>query len=116
MPLICNYYVTLRCNQRCVFCNIPHTNAGTPDREPSPPQLVANLRDLKRLGVRLLDVTGGEPLLYRHLIGLLTVAKRSGLRTTLTTNGMLYPKLAAGAGGQGRRAALLRRVSGCCRT
>ncbi len=100
MPLICNYYVTLRCNQRCVFCNIPHTNAGRPDREPSPAQLVANLRDLKRLGVRLLDVTGGEPLLYRHVIGLLTLAKRSRLRTTLTTNGMLYPKFAKALAGK----------------
>ena len=100
MPLICNYYVTLRCNQRCVFCNIPHTNNGMPDREPTPGQLVANLRDLKRLGVRLVDVTGGEPLLYRHLIGLLTVAKRNGLRTSLTTNGMLYPKFAEALAGK----------------
>jgi len=94
MPLTCNYYVTLRCNQRCLFCNIPHANTGTPEHEPTPEQVVANLRDLKRLGVQLLDVTGGEPLLYRHLIGLLRVAKRNRLRTSITTNGMLYPKLA----------------------
>jgi MoaA/NifB/PqqE/SkfB family radical SAM enzyme len=92
MPTTCNYYVTLRCNQRCVFCNIPHTNNGTPDREPTLEQVEANLTDLKRLGVMVLDVTGGEPLLYRHLIPMLAMAKKKRFLTTITTNGMLYPK------------------------
>ena len=94
MPTTCNYYVTLRCNQRCTFCNIPHTNDGSPSREPTMDQVRANLRDLKRLGVMVLDVTGGEPLLYRHLIEMLTLAKRMRFMTTVTTNGMLYPKFA----------------------
>jgi MoaA/NifB/PqqE/SkfB family radical SAM enzyme len=94
MPTTCNYYVTLRCNQRCTFCNIPHTNDGSPSREPTMDQVRANLRDLRRLGVMVLDVTGGEPLLYRHLIEMLTLAKRMRLMTTVTTNGMLYPKFA----------------------
>ncbi len=94
MPSICNYYVTLRCNQRCVFCNIPHTNHGSPAREPKLENVRANLRDLRRLGVRVVDVTGGEPLLYRYIVEMLDCAKRAGLFTTVTTNGMLYPKLA----------------------
>ena len=94
MPSICNYYVTLRCNQRCIFCNIPHTNNGTPDKEPQLEQIASNIRDLRRLGVKLLDITGGEPLLYRHLIPMLRMAKESRLITTITTNGMLYPKFA----------------------
>ena len=94
MPTTCNYYVTLRCNQRCTFCNIPHTNDGSPSREPTMDQVRANLRDLKRLGVMVLDVTGGEPLLYRHLVEMLTLAKKLRLMTTVTTNGMLYPKFA----------------------
>jgi MoaA/NifB/PqqE/SkfB family radical SAM enzyme len=94
MPSICNYYVTLRCNQRCIFCNIPHTNNGTPDREPTLEQISSNIRDLKRLRVKLIDITGGEPLLYRHLIPMLRMAKESRLMTTVTTNGMLYPRYA----------------------
>src|SRR5579863_8124471 len=94
MPTTCNYYVTLRCNQRCTFCNIPHTNDGSPSREPTMDQVRANLRDLKRLGVMVLDVTGGEPLLYRHLIEMLALAKSMRFMTTVTTNGMLYPKFA----------------------
>ncbi|HEY6460966.1 MAG TPA: radical SAM protein [Polyangiaceae bacterium] len=94
MPTTCNYYVTLRCNQRCVFCNIPHTNNGSPQREPTIEQVRDNLRDLKRLGVFVLDVTGGEPLLYRNLVEMLTLAKKMRFMTTVTTNGMLYPKFA----------------------
>jgi len=94
MPSICNYYVTLRCNQRCTFCNIPHTNNGSPSREPHIDQVRANLRDLKRLGVLILDVTGGEPLLYRDLVEMLAIAKKMRFITSVTTNGMLYPRLA----------------------
>jgi MoaA/NifB/PqqE/SkfB family radical SAM enzyme len=94
MPSICNYYVTLRCNQRCTFCNIPHTNDGSPSREPRMDQVEANLRDLKRLGVVILDVTGGEPLLYRNIVEMVTLAKKLRFITSITTNGMLYPKYA----------------------
>ena len=94
MPTTCNYYVTLRCNQRCTFCNIPHTNNGSPSREPRMDQVRANLRDLKRLGVLIVDVTGGEPLLYRNIVEMLALAKKMRLLTSITTNGMLYPKYA----------------------
>ena len=94
MPTTCNYYVTLRCNQRCTFCNIPHTNNGSPQREPTMEQVRDNLRDLKRLGVFVIDVTGGEPLLYRNLLEMLALAKKMRFMTTVTTNGMLYPKFA----------------------
>jgi MoaA/NifB/PqqE/SkfB family radical SAM enzyme len=49
---------------------------------------------LKRLGVLGVDVTGGEPLLYRNLLEMLTLAKQKRLITSVTTNGMLYPKFA----------------------
>src|ERR1700733_7964852 len=94
MPTTCNYYVTLRCNQRCTFCNIPHTNNGSPSREPTMEQVRDNLRDLKRLGVFILDVPGGGPLLYRNLVEMLALAKKMRFMTTVTTNGMLYPKFA----------------------
>jgi len=94
MPTTCNYYVTLRCNQRCTFCNIPHTNNGSPQREPTMEQVRENFRDLKRLGVFVIDVTGGEPLLYRNLVEMLALAKKMRFMTTVTTNGMLYPKFA----------------------
>lgn len=53
-----------------------------------------NLQDLKRLGVRVVDFTGGEPLLHREIHLLLKAAKDLGFITTLTTNALLYPKKA----------------------
>ncbi|GAB3169840.1 radical SAM protein [Telluribacter humicola] len=89
-PVLCNYYVTYRCNATCSFCDIWE--------RPSPYVTVENarqnLRDLKRLGVKVVDFTGGEPLLHRQLDELLREAKALGMITTVTTNGLLYPKYA----------------------
>jgi len=87
-PVLCNYYVTYRCNARCGFCDIwerpsPYVDLETAEK---------NLNDLKKLGVKVIDFTGGEPLLHREIDQLLALAKKKGFITTLTTNGLLYPK------------------------
>ncbi|UII34395.1 radical SAM protein [Fulvivirga ulvae] len=89
-PVLCNYYVTYRCNARCGFCDIwerpsPYIDIQTAE---------TNFKDLKRLGVKVVDFTGGEPLLHRQIDKLLALAKDHGFITTLTTNCLLYPKWA----------------------
>lgn len=90
-PVLCNYYVTYRCNAKCGFCDIWE--------KPSPyvtlENAEANMRDLRRLGVKVIDFTGGEPLLHRGLPDLLSMAKSFGFITTVTTNTLLYPKMAS---------------------
>jgi MoaA/NifB/PqqE/SkfB family radical SAM enzyme len=82
-------YVTLRCNARCGFCSIWRNQAGAPPDLPA--ELgIKLLRDLKRLGVRHVDFTGGEPLLYPHLPELLSYARKAGLFTSITSNGLMY--------------------------
>jgi MoaA/NifB/PqqE/SkfB family radical SAM enzyme len=49
---------------------------------------------LRRLGVRLIDFTGGEPLLRKDIAVLLRAAKERGFRTQMTTNCTLYPRRA----------------------
>ena len=89
-PVLCNYYVTYRCNAACGFCDIW--------QQPSPlielGDAARNLDDLRRLGVRIIDFTGGEPLLHPQIGKLLSMAKERGFLTTLTSNGLLYPKRA----------------------
>jgi len=89
-PVLCNYYVTYRCNAKCSFCDIWE--------KPSPyikaEEVEQNLRDMKKLGVQVIDFTGGEPLLHREIDVFLKMAHDMGFITTLTTNGLLYPKLA----------------------
>lgn len=89
-PVLCNYYVTYRCNATCGFCDIWER----PSPYVTPENVRDNLRDLRRLGVRVIDFTGGEPLLHRQLDQLLAEAKQQGFITTLTTNALLYPKQA----------------------
>jgi MoaA/NifB/PqqE/SkfB family radical SAM enzyme len=82
--------VTYRCNARCSFCDIwekPSPYIGLADVE-------QNLRDLKLLGVNVIDFTGGEPLLHQQIDQFLDLAHQMGFITTLTTNGLLYPKFA----------------------
>lgn len=89
-PVLCNYYVTYRCNAKCSFCDIWE--------KPSPyislEDVARNLRDLKKLGVQVVDFTGGEPLLHRQIDQMLALAHDMGFITTLTTNCLLYPKYA----------------------
>ena len=90
-PILCNYYVTYRCNARCGFCSVWREPGASARQEASPAIVCRNLGDLKLLGVRIVDFTGGEPLLYEGLPETLAHAKRLGLRTTVTTNGIRYP-------------------------
>ena len=94
-PVLCNYYVTYRCNATCSFCDIWE--------QPSPminlDDARCNLDDLRRLGVKIIDFTGGEPLLHTGLHDLLAMAKERGFFTTVTTNGLLYPKRAQALAG-----------------
>src|SRR5579863_3821988 len=95
-PVMAYYYVTYKCTARCTFCNIPD---GPMDVIPvskysSTAQSIEQFRILKRLGVRLIDFTGGEPLLRKNLPVLMRAAKEMGLKTQITTNCTLYPRRA----------------------
>ena len=89
-PILCNYYLTYRCNASCHFCDIWEKPSPYVDLE----NYVSNLKSLKRLGVRVIDFTGGEPLLHRKLPEMLELAHEYGFITTVTSNGLLYPKQA----------------------
>lgn len=90
-PLVANYYLTYRCNARCHFCDIW---ALEPKQEADFDTIRHNLTDLKRLGVKYVDFTGGEPLLRTDVAEIYAEAKRQGFYTSMTTNTILYPKRA----------------------
>lgn len=94
MLLLCNYYVTYRCNAFCEFCHF-----GIHDNFKSSPyakleDFKTNVEQLSELGVKFIDLTGGEPLLNRDVDAMAEYAKKVGMQTSLTTNGLLYPKFA----------------------
>ncbi|MBE9182561.1 radical SAM protein [Oculatella sp. LEGE 06141] len=90
-PLVANYYLTYRCNARCHFCDIW---ALEPPNEANFETIQRNLSDLRRLGVKYVDFTGGEPLLRTDAPQIYEEAKRQGFLTSMTTNTILYPKRA----------------------
>jgi len=90
----CNYWLTYKCNSRCDFCNIWQDTSieKTPDAIFS--DVKKNLDDLKKMGVKFIDFTGGEPLLNNELPQILSYAKKLGFFVKLSTNGFLYPEKA----------------------
>lgn len=84
-PRVCNYFVTLRCNDTCEFCSL-WQNETYQQIEEKP----YDLSPLKQAGIRKLNITGGEPLLRDDLPDILKMAKELSLEVELTTNGILY--------------------------
>jgi cyclic pyranopterin phosphate synthase len=88
--------VTDRCNLRCTYC-MPEEPVWFPREEIlTYEEIVVLARIFARRGVRKLRVTGGEPLLRRDLPVLIRML--AGIEDveelSLTTNGLLLPRLA----------------------
>ncbi|MBN1130404.1 MAG: radical SAM protein [Chitinispirillaceae bacterium] len=91
-PVLLHYFITTRCNARCVFCDIWKKPAG-PDAMAD--QVAVNLVAARNAGCRFVDFTGGEPLLHDDLPELLRHARRTGYITSVTTNCLLFPDRAS---------------------
>ena len=92
--------VTDRCNFRCVYC-MPREVFGD-DYAFLPRRELLSFEEVTRVaslfvarGVRKIRITGGEPLLRKDVDRLIEMlARLPGVEITLTTNGVLLPKLA----------------------
>lgn len=85
--------VTYRCNNRCTFCATGTRTQLDGDFDKQRELLVK----YRKLGVRMLDLDGGEPTLAPHLLPLIRFARQLGYdRVNVTTNGRLasYPDFA----------------------
>ncbi len=88
--------ITDRCNYRCVYCREGGEEAGQAGRELSWDDWRQVLLVLRRLGIRKLRFTGGEPLLRRGLIEFIASLAPLGFEDlALTTNGHLLAAQAA---------------------
>ncbi len=79
--------VTAACNQRCTGCLYER---GFMAKQQLPLQLMERMvDDAAELKIRSLRLYGGEPLLHPSLPAVVERAVRAGLRTYVTTNGVL---------------------------
>jgi len=90
----CLYYITFQCNDMCEFCQVWNDKELQAIEDSPIEKHIENLQAAKSLGAKVLEVTGGEPLLYEKLPEFLTEAKRAGFNIDLYTNGILYPEKA----------------------
>jgi radical SAM protein with 4Fe4S-binding SPASM domain len=87
--------LTDRCNLACAHCyGRSGPDAGTED-ELSTAEALALIDDFAAMGVPLILLSGGEPLLREDLPELARAAGERGIRTALSTNGTLITPGAA---------------------
>jgi len=94
MLLLCNYYVTYRCNADCEFCHFGFSTELNRTPFAKEEDVFNNLPQLRELGVKFIDFTGGEPLLHKNIHLFVEEAKKLKMQTSITTNCLLYPKFA----------------------
>jgi MoaA/NifB/PqqE/SkfB family radical SAM enzyme len=99
MLLLCNYYVTYRCNAYCDFCHFAEHGAFKHTPHAKLEDYRSNIVQLRKLGVRFIDLTGGEPLLNPHIAEMAKLAREQKMQTSITTNCLLYPKYAESLAG-----------------
>ncbi len=78
----------------CQFCDIGKKFAKTGQPDCKLEDVLTNLPQLKAAGIKFIDFTGGEPLLHQFVPDMLHAAKKLNLRTSITTNCLLYPERA----------------------
>ncbi|MGE0405726.1 MAG: radical SAM protein [Candidatus Korobacteraceae bacterium] len=81
-----------RCNCRCVMCDIwkiaEARNLGVAD-------LLPHVESIRKLGVRWVVLSGGEPLMNPGLWPLCRMLREEGIRITLLSTGLLFEKHAS---------------------
>jgi len=81
-------HTTLECNLACEYCyNADSLVAKCPSLTLE--QWTQALDRLHSVGLQNINLTGGEPLLYPEILGIVTYAKSLGIHVTLLTNGTL---------------------------
>ena len=89
-PLVSSVQITLHCNSRCIYCNIWKLKDNS---EVVPLDTLDRIfSSLRRLGVRIISLTGGEPLTRNDLPEVIWLAKRYGLLPHVCTNGISLTK------------------------
>jgi len=87
MQPIIQIHPTRRSNLRCLHC---YSRSGPAERDLLTYQTLADaIADAHAEGYAVASFSGGEPVLYSNLGRLLRHSKELGMRTTVTSNGML---------------------------
>lgn len=85
-PIFSAFFAPVRkCNIKCAYCYQVDAQDGVMTRE----IFSDRLNFLRERGLTVIQFTGGEPLLWKHLDDALVESKSKGLFTVIATNGTL---------------------------
>ncbi len=90
VPLFTALAITNRCNYQCTYCygdyyHQTHENFTTPE-------LLRIIDDLAKMGTRIVNLIGGEPLLHENIDLLAKRVKEKGMICTISSNVSLLPE------------------------
>jgi MoaA/NifB/PqqE/SkfB family radical SAM enzyme len=84
-PVLAHLIPTRRCNIACAYCNeYDHTSDPVPIAE-----MIRRVDLLANLGLSIITLSGGEPLLHPELDDLIRHIRKRGIIASLITNGYL---------------------------
>lgn len=87
-PSFAQVELTTNCNQKCVFCL--RGNAITSNNEDLPiGTWLKIIKKMHSIGIRMINFTGGEVILYKNFIDVLLLCKELGIYTSVNTNGTI---------------------------
>lgn len=94
-PITGTLTITSRCNSDCVYCHF-RKSLSNKNEDSDSETLKRIIREMAVIGVKILTLTGGEPLLRKDLPELCACARDEGMTVHITTNGLLLThKIAA---------------------
>jgi MoaA/NifB/PqqE/SkfB family radical SAM enzyme len=89
-PIIAYLLITDRCNLRCRYCFVDCDQKK--DRELNTQEWLSLIDEMYDMGVRMICLMGGEPLLYQDIDEIIKYIHAKGIICDLTTNGLLVQK------------------------
>jgi len=87
-PYHCHFQVTRMCNLKCLYCRVWREDSHG-QKELTIDEIKILSENLKKVGVKSIVITGGEPLLRGDLIEIINIFSRQGFIVRLQTNGYL---------------------------
>jgi len=88
-PRVACIEVSYLCNAKCIFCRRWQIAPKKAPEELTTLELMHVIKDLKKLGVKHINFSGGEPFLRKDIFKLAKFAKSLGINTMVNTNGLL---------------------------
>jgi len=88
-PLICNIWITNKCNFRCKFC---YQDFNSPSKTLSDSLFKSVIDDLEEMGTIYLYISGGEPLLVENIEEKLKYVTKRIPYVHMVSNGFLLDK------------------------